>query len=108
MLLSGTAIEEVNERGEPITGDTVLVLLNGHIDKVAFTLPPIESDLQWHRVIDTADPQGPDRIHKAGGRYTLQGLSVAVFRILAPLRERRRVSDVVEQVAVAVGATGQS
>jgi isoamylase len=107
MLLSGTAIEEVNERGEPIIGDTVLVLLNGHIDKVAFTLPSIERDLQWHRVIDTADPQGADGMCKAGGRYSLQGLSVAVFRILAPLRERRRVSDVVEQAAVAVGATGQ-
>src|SRR5213078_4487636 len=29
MQLSGSAIEEVNERGEPITGDTLLVLLNG-------------------------------------------------------------------------------
>src|SRR5439155_887352 len=40
MLLSGSAIEEVNERGEPITGDTLLVLLNGHTDKVDFTRPP--------------------------------------------------------------------
>ena len=34
MLLSGTAIQEVDERGEQITGDTVLVLLNGHTDTV--------------------------------------------------------------------------
>ena len=74
MLLSGTAIEEVNERGEPITGDTVLVLLNGHTDKVAFTLPPIEGDQQWQRVFDTSDPQSADRMYKAGGRYSLQGL----------------------------------
>jgi len=105
MLLSGTAIEEVNERGEPITGDTVLVLLNGHNDKMAFTLPSSEGDREWQRVIDTADPQSVDRIYKAGGRYSLQGLSVAVFRIVAPLRERRRVSDV-EQAPVAVSAAG--
>ena len=61
MLLSGTAIEEVNERGEPITGDTVLVLLNGHTDKVPFTLPALEGNQQWHRVFDTFDPheRGP-------------------------------------------------
>src|SRR5438093_3815244 len=40
MLLNGNAIEEVDERGEPIVGDTLLVLLNGHHDKVPFTLPP--------------------------------------------------------------------
>ena len=30
MLLSGDAIDEVDERGEPIIGDTLLVLLNAH------------------------------------------------------------------------------
>jgi len=83
----------------------VLVLLNGHNDKMAFTLPSSEGDREWQRVIDTADPQTVDRIYKAGGRYSLQGLSVAVFRIVAPLRERRRVSDV-EQAPVAVSAAG--
>jgi glycogen operon protein len=99
MLLSGTAIEEVNERGEPITGDTILVLLNGHIDKVSFTLPAVDTELHWQRVVDTFDPQSVDRMYKPGARYPLQGRSVAVFKILAPLRERRRVSDV-EQSAV--------
>jgi len=106
MLLSGSAIEEVNERGEPITGDTLLVLLNGHTDKVSFTLPPAEGDQQWQRVFDTFDPRAGDRPYKANARYPLQGRSVAVFKIVAPLRERRRVSDaeraaepVVESVA---------
>src|SRR5205823_2282653 len=39
MLLPGTSIEETNERGEPITGDTLLILLNAHSGKVPFTLP---------------------------------------------------------------------
>jgi hypothetical protein len=46
-------------------------------------------------------------MYTAGGRYTLEGLSVAVFRILAPMRERRRVSDV-EQAPVAVAAGSES
>ncbi len=60
MLLSGNAIEEVDERGEPITGDTLLVLLNAHTDKVPFTLPPLEADQQWQRVVDTIDAHAAD------------------------------------------------
>jgi len=93
MLLSGNAIEEVDERGEAIFGDTLLVLLNAHTDKVPFTLPAVDPDLQWQRVFDTFDPHGPYRAFKAGGRYPLQGRSVACFRLMTPARERRRVSD---------------
>jgi glycogen operon protein len=103
MQLSGSAIEEVNERGEPITGDTLLVLLNGHTDKVPFTLPPTDSAPHWQRVVDTFDPHGADRLYKPGARYPLQGRSVAVFKIRSPLRERRRMSDV-ERIAAAAAA----
>jgi len=95
MLLSGSAIEEVNERGDPITGDTLLVLLNGHTDMMPFTLPSLEPDQQWQRIVDTFDPHGIERTYKAGGRYPLQGRSVVVFKILAPLAERRRMTDLI-------------
>ena len=102
MLLSGSAIEEVNERGEPITGDTLLVLLNGQVDKVPFTLPPIEGPQQWQRVFDTYDSHGVERMYKGGARYTLQGRSVALFKVLTPLRQRRRVSDLERVEAASV------
>ena len=98
MQLSGSAIEEANERGEPITGDTLLVLLNGHTDKVPFTLPSTDSEQQWQRVADTFDPHGADRLYRSGARYPLQGRSVAVFKVLSPFRQRRRISDV-ERIA---------
>jgi isoamylase len=48
MLLSGNAIEETNERGELITGDTLLILLNAHSEKVPFALPDGgQSPLDW-------------------------------------------------------------
>jgi len=93
MLLSGSAIEEVNERGELILGDTLLALLNGHSDKVPFTLPPLDAEQQWQRVFDTFDPHGPVRLFKSGVPYPLQGRSVAVFKVMSPQRERRRLSD---------------
>ena len=93
MLLSGHSIEEVSERGEPLTGDTLLVLLNAHSDKVPFTLPSLDPDQQWRRIADTFDPQSPERLFKPGARYPLQGRSVVVFRMTAQLRVRRRASD---------------
>jgi hypothetical protein len=69
------------------------VLLNGHTDKVPFTLPSTDPEQQWQRVFDTFDPHGADGMYKAGAQYPLEGRSVAVFKILSPLRERRRVSD---------------
>jgi glycogen operon protein len=97
MMLSGSAIDEVNERGEPILGDTLVVLLNGHSDEVTFTLPPFEDDQLWHRVFDTFEPHGRDAALKPGSQYPLQGRSVAVFKALAPVRERRRASDHAEE-----------
>jgi isoamylase len=93
MLLSGSAIEEVNERGEPITGDTLLVLLNGHSDAVPFMLPSVGDDQPWQSVIDTFDPHAADWVSQAGVPCTLQGRSIAVLRLLSPNRERRRLSD---------------
>jgi glycogen operon protein len=93
MLLAGTAIEEVNERGELITGDTLLVLLNGHTDTVPFVLPPVDSEQQWQRVFDTFDLHGADKMIAIDAPYALQGRSVAVFKILTPRLERRRLSD---------------
>ena len=92
MLLSGHAIEEVDERGERITGDTLLVLLNAHTGKVPFTLPPLEADQQWQRIVDTIEERVSGRVFRPGIRYPLQGRSVAVFRLVPPLRERRRAA----------------
>src|SRR6185436_18469838 len=80
MILSGSAIDEVNERGEPILGDTLVILLNGHSDEVTFTLPPFDEDQLWHRVFDTVDPHGRDSALKPGAHYPLHGRSVAVFK----------------------------
>jgi isoamylase len=93
MLLSGSAIEEVDERGEPVLGDTLLVLLNGYHDRIPFVLPPLVADQLWFRVFDTFDPSFPDKAFRPGMRYQLQGRSVAVLKIGAPIRERRRAAD---------------
>ena len=93
MLLSGSAIEEVDERGDAVLGDTLLVLFNGHDDRVPFTLPPLDGDQHFLRVFDTFDPHAPNRSFRPGTRYQLQGRSVAVLKVGTAVRELRRAAD---------------
>ena len=97
VLLSGNAIEEVNERGGPIVGDSLLVLLNAHDEPIPFTLPALDADHQWQRVFDTADPQGPER--RFSDHYSLESRSLAVFKVTPPLRERRRAPETEDAVS---------
>src|SRR3989441_4488735 len=93
VLLAGDAIEEVDERGQPIVGDTLLVVLNAHDDKVPFTLPALEGDThQRLRLLDTIEACANQRAVQGGATYPLQGRSVAVFKMTPPLRERRRTT----------------
>jgi len=104
MLLNGNAIEEVDERGNPVVGDTLLVLLNGHSDPVQFRLPPLDEKHQWRRVIDTFDGAVVgERNFKAGSTLPLQGRSIAVFRVTPPLRDRRRAAEFEHAAASASG-----
>ncbi|MFN7918198.1 MAG: glycogen debranching protein GlgX [Vicinamibacterales bacterium] len=90
MLLSGDGIQEVDERGEPITGDTLLVLLNAHDDEVGFTLPPLDAHHVWRRVFDTVNARSAPLDCRPAESYPLHGRSVAVFKVFPPLVDRRR------------------
>jgi glycogen operon protein len=106
MLLSGSAIEETNERGEPMLGDTLLVLLNAHTDKVPFILPALDAAQRWQRVLDTFAPHARDAVYRAGGRYPLQGRSIAMFRVAASMRARPRVADGARRAAPVQAVAG--
>jgi len=83
LRLSGDANEEVDDRGEPIVGDTFLVLLNAHHEAVPFILPAHEARVRWEPVLDTRAWEAPDpaRTYRAGDHYDLAGRSLAVLRL---------------------------
>jgi isoamylase len=54
MLIYGDATDETDDRGRPIKGETLLLLLNGAERDITFTLPTIEGDGIWAEMIDTA------------------------------------------------------
>jgi pullulanase/glycogen debranching enzyme len=87
--LSGDAIDEVTERGERITDDTLLLLLNADASPLEFTLPAHAEGQYWEELTDTAEAVAtPEPMH-GGDQYAVQGRSMAVFRLSVPKRRRR-------------------
>jgi pullulanase/glycogen debranching enzyme len=88
LRLAGDAIEEVDEQGRPIAGDTFLVLLNAHWEPVPFVLPAHRARVRWEPVLDTRawDLGRAGRTYRAGEGYPLEGRSAAVLRLRGPRR----------------------
>jgi isoamylase len=91
--LNGDAIDEVDERGERIVGDTLLLMLNAGADMTPFVLPSTAAEERWETLVDTADPWLPPRRLRAGDRYELQARSMAVLKLTARKDDLRRTSD---------------
>jgi isoamylase len=92
MRLNGDAIDEADERGQRVVGDTLLLLFNSSDDTLPFTLPPIDAPDRWEILFDTADPWTPARRLRAGDRYEAPPRSVAGFR-LSSAHDTARASD---------------
>ena len=79
MLLAGDQIDETDERGNRIVGDSLLLLLNAHHEPILFTLPQ-HTQGWWDLVLDTAHGTADDLLHHVGQAYELAERSLAVFR----------------------------
>jgi glycogen operon protein len=80
-VLVGDAIAEVDERGEPVYDDTLLILLNAGETPESFTLPAAPIGQAWELVLDTnggsldAGPSVTAPVYQLGSR------SLAVLRL---------------------------
>ena len=81
VFLSGSAVDEMDERGQLLTDENFLLLMNAHHEGVPFTLPTAASGMLWVSVLDTycAAGCGPDQPFEAGSSYRLQARSMAVL-----------------------------
>ena len=78
MLLDGHAILETGARGEPIVGDTLLVLFNASPAMVPFQMPG-ETGVLWERCLDTAAPDDVAAVVEAGTRWPVTARGAVVF-----------------------------
>ena len=80
-LLGGDAIATLDDQGQRIVGDTVLVLMNAHHEPISFLLPAIEWGADWELVVDTAALGEAAHTHTAaGGKVQAAGRSLVVLR----------------------------
>src|SRR2546423_15079 len=96
--LAGDAIDEVDERGNRVTGDTLLLLLNTHHRGVSFALPSHRQAVSWEPLLDTRESTGRRKTRRAvrgGGAYRVEARSLALFRLGTPAAqdERQGVED---------------
>src|SRR6185503_6599395 len=53
--LDGTQIDETDEQGNPIVGDTLFLLFSAQDEAIRFAFPDRAPTQQWERLLDTAD-----------------------------------------------------
>ncbi len=84
LRLAGDAIAELDDRGNRIADDTLLILLNAHHETIPFTLPAHRRKVRWEILLDTYDPI-PDRKKRrqmrGGEVYDLRGRSIIVLQL---------------------------
>ena len=82
MFLAGDALGEDDDRGLPLRDDDFIVLLNAHHDQIDIIIPASPAAGIWNVVVDTSRSDGgyaDQRTFSAGGRFPLQGRSLALL-----------------------------
>jgi len=84
--IAGTSLEDYDGQGNPVTGDTLFMMVNAQSESVVFTLPEHQPGERWERLVDTADTQWSRRTHLRDRKYRVRGRSLALFRLKEPSR----------------------
>jgi glycogen operon protein len=96
VILSGEAVDEVDERGERIRDDNFLLLMNAHHEEIPFVLSTLPSEAGWFVLLDTScqTSRSASTFYPGGESYPLQARSLALLVERAPNQvrgtERRR------------------
>jgi glycogen operon protein len=78
--LAGDVVDELDERGEALMDDTLLLLLNADEATVPFALPASRAKGCWAVIFDTAIKDPAPRCIQSGEQYPLKGQSLAVLQ----------------------------
>ncbi|MGB4709748.1 MAG: glycogen debranching protein GlgX [Fuerstiella sp.] len=76
---NGESIDELDEYGRRIEGDSLLLLLSNQPDSVSFVLPRHKPSERWVPVVDTSKSKVDETVYSSDDMYQLKGRSLAVF-----------------------------
>ncbi len=96
LLLHGDAIEEYDERGRKIYGETFMLCLNADAHTIPFHMPGHMGIARWEVEIDTcfADGKRADRrTFNTSEAYPLQGRSTVLLRLMRSPKHRENKSS---------------
>ncbi len=81
VYLSGSALDEIDARGQPVRDDTFLLLFNAHHDTIEFTLPDYNA-AGWLVLVDTDRDEGllPDGMFQPRGAYGVAARSLVLLQ----------------------------
>ena len=93
VLLSGEAVDEVDERGQRIQDDNFLLLMNAHYEQIPFVMPALPSNSGWIAILDTSCQTSncTDIFYPAAQAYPLQARSLVL--LVERMAERIRRTD---------------
>jgi isoamylase len=83
LRLAGDAIDAVDDRGNRLGDDTLLMCLNAHHEPISFILPAHRPKVRWELVLDTRDATRRlrQRARRGGEPYDLEARSLALLRL---------------------------
>ena len=77
----GTQIDETDEDGNPIVGDTFFLLFSAQEEAVRFAFPARTPTQEWQRLLDTSDARWSRHVVCESTHYELSPRSIVVFRL---------------------------
>ena len=81
VFLNGDEIPTPTDRGERLTGESFLVIVNAASDRVLFTLPPKRFGLRWELALSTSEPDvETGRSYTARTEVAMEAHSLLVIR----------------------------
>jgi glycogen operon protein len=89
VLWAGDVIDDVDETGQRIEGDTLLILLNAHHEPIPFQIPTHDHGARWELILDTTLVSTEGRTFAAEEKYNLRERSLAVLRLGREGKEHR-------------------
>lgn len=100
MRLNGESIDEPDERGNHIIGDSLLILLNSQPEPVRFRMPRHKPSERWVPFMDTSSGAVASGACSSEDHYELKARSVAVFILRKGWEPIRNLLHVAHPAAV--------
>jgi isoamylase len=79
MFINGREIPTHDRNGNPIHGDSFLMIFNAHHEPVQFTMAPVLGE-QWQLELSTDGPEPTDQTLEAGGQLEAPARSTLILR----------------------------